>query len=82
MVANLQLVDDLIGQGYENITVLDVSRIAIEATRKRLGENARRTLHAVSPHRSGRRLDRCISLAPLARMCGLGARPLARSRYY
>jgi len=31
------LVDDLIGQGYENITVLDISRIAIEATRKRLG---------------------------------------------
>jgi len=27
------LVDDLIGQGYENITVLDISRIAIEATR-------------------------------------------------
>jgi 2-polyprenyl-3-methyl-5-hydroxy-6-metoxy-1,4-benzoquinol methylase len=31
------LVDDLIGQGYENITILDISRIAIEATRKRLG---------------------------------------------
>ena len=31
------LVDDLIGQGYENITVLDISSIAIEATRKRLG---------------------------------------------
>ena len=31
------LVDDLIGQGYKNITVLDISRIAIEATRKRLG---------------------------------------------
>jgi 2-polyprenyl-3-methyl-5-hydroxy-6-metoxy-1,4-benzoquinol methylase len=31
------LVDDLIGQGYENITVLDISRIAIEATQKRLG---------------------------------------------
>jgi 2-polyprenyl-3-methyl-5-hydroxy-6-metoxy-1,4-benzoquinol methylase len=32
------LVDDLIGQGYGNITILDISRIAIEATRKRLGE--------------------------------------------
>jgi SAM-dependent methyltransferase len=31
------LVDDLIGRGYENITVLDISRIAIEATQKRLG---------------------------------------------
>jgi len=31
------LVDDLIGQGYDNITVLDISKIAIEATRKRLG---------------------------------------------
>jgi 2-polyprenyl-3-methyl-5-hydroxy-6-metoxy-1,4-benzoquinol methylase len=31
------LVDDLIGHGYENITVLDISRLAIEITRKRLG---------------------------------------------
>ena len=31
------LVDDLVAQGYQNITVLDVSETAIEATRKRLG---------------------------------------------
>jgi 2-polyprenyl-3-methyl-5-hydroxy-6-metoxy-1,4-benzoquinol methylase len=31
------LVDDLLAQGYQNITVLDVSETAIEATRKRLG---------------------------------------------
>ncbi|MGH9549606.1 MAG: class I SAM-dependent methyltransferase [Terriglobales bacterium] len=30
------LVDDLIAHGYQNITVLDISRIAIEATKKRL----------------------------------------------
>ena len=31
------LVDDLIARGYENITVLDISRIAIDATQRRLG---------------------------------------------
>jgi 2-polyprenyl-3-methyl-5-hydroxy-6-metoxy-1,4-benzoquinol methylase len=31
------LVDDLITPGYENVTVFDISRIAIEATQKRLG---------------------------------------------
>ncbi len=31
------LVDDLLARGFENITVLDVSRTAIEATRLRLG---------------------------------------------
>ena len=31
------LVDDLLAHGYQNITVLDVSETAIEATRKRLG---------------------------------------------
>jgi SAM-dependent methyltransferase len=31
------LVDDLIALGYQNVTVLDISRIAIEATQKRLG---------------------------------------------
>jgi 2-polyprenyl-3-methyl-5-hydroxy-6-metoxy-1,4-benzoquinol methylase len=31
------LVDDLIEQGYQNITVLDISRIAIEKTQQRLG---------------------------------------------
>jgi 2-polyprenyl-3-methyl-5-hydroxy-6-metoxy-1,4-benzoquinol methylase len=31
------LVDDLLARGYKNITVLDVSRTAIEVTRKRLG---------------------------------------------
>jgi 2-polyprenyl-3-methyl-5-hydroxy-6-metoxy-1,4-benzoquinol methylase len=31
------LVDDLIGRGYRNITVMDISRTAIEHTKKRLG---------------------------------------------
>jgi 2-polyprenyl-3-methyl-5-hydroxy-6-metoxy-1,4-benzoquinol methylase len=31
------LVDDLLAHGYQNITVLDVSRIAIDVTKKRLG---------------------------------------------
>jgi 2-polyprenyl-3-methyl-5-hydroxy-6-metoxy-1,4-benzoquinol methylase len=31
------LVDDLLARGYENITVLDVSQVAIEVTKKRLG---------------------------------------------
>jgi 2-polyprenyl-3-methyl-5-hydroxy-6-metoxy-1,4-benzoquinol methylase len=31
------LVDDLLERGYENITVLDVSRTALEVTKKRLG---------------------------------------------
>jgi 2-polyprenyl-3-methyl-5-hydroxy-6-metoxy-1,4-benzoquinol methylase len=31
------LVDDLLAKGYENITVLDVSKTAIDVTKKRLG---------------------------------------------
>ena len=31
------LVDDLLYRGYKNLTVLDVSRTAIEVTKKRLG---------------------------------------------
>jgi 2-polyprenyl-3-methyl-5-hydroxy-6-metoxy-1,4-benzoquinol methylase len=31
------LVDDLLAQGYENITVLDVSQTAIDVTKKRFG---------------------------------------------
>jgi 2-polyprenyl-3-methyl-5-hydroxy-6-metoxy-1,4-benzoquinol methylase len=31
------LVEDLLARGYQNITVLDISQIAIEATQKRLG---------------------------------------------
>jgi 2-polyprenyl-3-methyl-5-hydroxy-6-metoxy-1,4-benzoquinol methylase len=34
------LVDDLLFRGYKNITVLDISRTAIEATKKRLGSAA------------------------------------------
>jgi 2-polyprenyl-3-methyl-5-hydroxy-6-metoxy-1,4-benzoquinol methylase len=34
------LVDDLVAEGYQNITVLDISQTAIEATRKRLGTAA------------------------------------------
>lgn len=36
------LVDDLIGRGYKDLTVLDVAGTAIEATRKRLGPAADR----------------------------------------
>jgi SAM-dependent methyltransferase len=31
------LVDDLLARGYQNVTVLDISRIAIDITQKRLG---------------------------------------------
>ena len=36
------LVDDLLARGYQNITVLDVSKTAIEVTKKRLGTAAER----------------------------------------
>ena len=36
------LVDDLLARGYENITILDVSQTAIDATKKRLGSAAER----------------------------------------
>jgi 2-polyprenyl-3-methyl-5-hydroxy-6-metoxy-1,4-benzoquinol methylase len=36
------LVDDLLARGYDRITVLDISRTAIDATRKRLGAAAER----------------------------------------
>ncbi len=36
------LVDDLLARGYENITILDVSQTAIDATKKRLGLAAER----------------------------------------
>ena len=36
------LVDDLLARGFQNVTVLDVSQAAIEATKKRLGEAAER----------------------------------------
>jgi len=32
------LIDDLLGRGYEDVTVLDISRTAIDANRKRLGD--------------------------------------------
>lgn len=34
------LVDDLLGLGWEDVTVLDISRVAIEHTRQRLGPKA------------------------------------------
>jgi len=34
------LADDLVERGYENITVLDISQIALDVTRKRLGARA------------------------------------------
>lgn len=36
------LVDDLLARGFQNVTVLDVSQVAIEATKKRLGRDADR----------------------------------------
>jgi SAM-dependent methyltransferase len=36
------LVDDLLARGFQNITVLDVSQIAIDVTKKRLGQVADR----------------------------------------
>jgi SAM-dependent methyltransferase len=36
------LVDDLIAQGYQDITVLDISQTAIDANKKRLGRKAER----------------------------------------
>jgi 2-polyprenyl-3-methyl-5-hydroxy-6-metoxy-1,4-benzoquinol methylase len=36
------LVDDLLARGYENITVIDISQIAIDANIKRLGKAAER----------------------------------------
>ena len=35
-------VDDLLARGFENVTVLDVSRAALDASRARLGERAAR----------------------------------------
>lgn len=42
------LVDDLIGLGYRNVTVLDISRTAIEHTRKRLGSASARVIWLAS----------------------------------
>lgn len=36
------LVDDLLARGYSNVTVLDISRTALEVTKVRLGEAANR----------------------------------------
>jgi ubiquinone/menaquinone biosynthesis C-methylase UbiE len=36
------LVDDLLARGYENVTVLDISQAAIDASRKRLGSASER----------------------------------------
>lgn len=36
------LVDDLLARGFNNLTVLDLSEVAIEATKSRLGEAANR----------------------------------------
>jgi len=36
------LVDDLLSHGYENVTVLDISQIAVDANKKRLGSASER----------------------------------------
>jgi 2-polyprenyl-3-methyl-5-hydroxy-6-metoxy-1,4-benzoquinol methylase len=41
------LVDDLLARGFQNVTVLDVSQVAIDATKQRLGQVADR-LHWVT----------------------------------
>lgn len=38
------LVDDLLGRGYRNLTVLDISRTALEVTKARLGAHAARVV--------------------------------------
>lgn len=43
-----KLVDHLLNEGYENITVLDISEKALEKTKKRLGENASKVNWIVS----------------------------------
>jgi len=42
------LIDDLLARGYENISVLDISSTALDATRKRLGPLAERVHWLVS----------------------------------
>ena len=41
------LVDDLLGGGYENVTILDISRPALEAAQDRLGKEAAKRIHWV-----------------------------------
>lgn len=36
------LVDDLIARGFENLSVLEISQVAIDASRRRLGQDAKR----------------------------------------
>lgn len=43
-----KLVDILLEEGYENITVLDISANALERTKKRLGKNAKKVNWIVS----------------------------------
>ncbi len=43
-----KLVDYLLSEGYENITVLDISPKALEKSKKRLGENARKVTWIIS----------------------------------
>src|SRR5579863_6110866 len=42
------LVDDLLARGYSNLTVLDISRVAIAASRKRLSDAAKRVCWLVA----------------------------------
>ncbi|MGA2879992.1 MAG: class I SAM-dependent methyltransferase [Bryobacteraceae bacterium] len=42
------LVDDLVGRGYRNVTVMDISRTAIEHTEKRLGSASRHVTWVVA----------------------------------
>lgn len=50
------LVDDLVARGYQNITVLDISQIAINVTKKRLGRAAE-NIHWIAGDITSRKLE-------------------------
>lgn len=56
------LVDDLLAYGFQNITVLDVSQTAIEATKRRLAQIAKHDATVpLLPLQNGLKLDYCSS---------------------
>lgn len=52
------LVDDLVARGYQNITVLDISQIAIDVTKKRLGSTSE-NIHWFVGDITSVKLERC-----------------------
>src|SRR3989454_7211056 len=53
------LVDDLLARGFQNITVLDISQTAIDATRKRLGPSSEQVRWLVADI-TNTRLEPCV----------------------